>query len=219
MQRLPRMAGIRLLDGDDVEHARTARLVPPHALHARQPGALDLVPDHAGFHDALRIRKIRWRDHRTCKAEDRVVAVIDALDAHHRLPAAPAGVVAGELAERALGHRVAGMHLALEHDLGVRRHRQAVHLALDDFVRRAAMAGRVVVLGKAVADLVAAGEEEQRIVTARDEHWAWLARAPIFLPNLATVLARRDPQADAIRALHHRAVGRAVHPAFVRLAH
>src|SRR2546422_2745546 len=45
---------------------------------------------------------------------------IDALDAHHRLLAAPAGVIAGELAERALGQRVSREHRAFEHDLGER---------------------------------------------------------------------------------------------------
>src|SRR3989449_9855629 len=83
---LLRMAGVGLLDRDDVEHARAARLVDPHAAHAGEAGALDLVPDHAGLHDALGVREVRRRQHRAGEAEDRVVAVIDALDAHHRLP-------------------------------------------------------------------------------------------------------------------------------------
>ena len=75
----------------------------------------------------------------------------------YRLRGAPARVVAGELAERSLGRGLARMQRALEHDLGVRRHRQAVELALDHLVGLAAMPGRVVVLRKPEADLVAAG--------------------------------------------------------------
>src|SRR6266404_7587725 len=138
-RRLLRVAGVGLLDRDDVEHARAARLVHPHAAHAGEAGALDLVPDHAGLHDALGVRKVGGWHHRTGEAEDRVVAVIDALDAHHRLLAAPAGVIAGELAERTLRSRLIRMHRAFEHDLVMRRHRQAMELAFDDVVRRAAM--------------------------------------------------------------------------------
>src|SRR5437016_8197350 len=159
-RRLLRMAGVGLLDRDDVEHARAARLVHPHAAHAGEAGALDLVPDHARLHDALGVREVRRRQHRAGEAEDRVVAVIDALDAHHRLRAAPAGVIAGELAERALGQRVCRVHRAFEHDLGVRRHRQAVPLRFGDLVRRTAMPGRVVVFRQAEADLVAAGDRK-----------------------------------------------------------
>ena len=77
------MAGIGLLDGDDVEHARAAEFVHPHAGDAGQSGALDLVPDHAGLHHAFAEGEVRRRAHRRGDAEDRVVAVIDALDLDH----------------------------------------------------------------------------------------------------------------------------------------
>src|SRR5204863_1579923 len=102
-RRLLRVAGERLLDRDDVEHARAAGFVHPDAFHAAEAGALDFVPDHAGLHYALGIREVRRRHHRAGEAENRIVAVIDALDAHHGLLAAAAGVVAGELAERPFG--------------------------------------------------------------------------------------------------------------------
>src|SRR5205823_14875435 len=89
----------------------------------------------------------------------------------------------------------------------------------DHVIRRAAMPGSVVVFGEAVADLVAAGEKQQRIVPAGNQHRTGLARAPVFLADLAAVLARRDPQADAIGTLHHRAIGAAVDPALLRVAH
>src|SRR5215831_4811270 len=84
-------------------------------------------------------------------------------------------------------------HVALDHDLGMRRHRQPVHLARDHVVRRAAMAGRVVEFGQPEPELVAAGEEEQRIVPAADQHRARLAGAEILLADLPAMLARRDP--------------------------
>jgi hypothetical protein len=145
--------------------------------------------------------------------------VVDALDAHHRLLAAAAGVIAGELAERPLGRGLARMHRAFEDDLGMRRHRQAVELALDHVVRRAAVAGGVIIFGKPVTDLVAPGEEEQRIVAAADEHRARLAALEVLLPDRAPVLARRDPQSHAIGPLHHRAIRAAVDPVLFGVAH
>src|SRR4051812_6194493 len=206
------MTGVGLLDRDDVEHACAAWLVHPDALHTGQARALDLVPDHSRLHDALRIRKVRGRHHRAREPEDRIVAMVDALDAYDRLLRATAGVVAGELAERTFGHGLAGMHRAFQHDFGVRRHRQAVELALDDVIRRAAMARGVVVFRKAEADLVAACEKEQRIVAAGDEYRARLPLLPIFLADLTAVLARRDPQAHLVGPLHHRSIGAAVDP-------
>ena len=61
---LPRVPRIGLPDRDHVEHARAARFVAPHGFHVGKSRALHLIPDHAGFHDALRIREIRRRFHR-----------------------------------------------------------------------------------------------------------------------------------------------------------
>ena len=68
---------------------------------AGEAGALDLVPDHAGLHHAFGEREVGRRLHRRGDRQDRIVAVIDALDVHQRLRARRRGVVAGELAERA----------------------------------------------------------------------------------------------------------------------
>src|SRR3954470_5800395 len=140
------MAGERLLDGDDVEHARATCFVHPHAFHPGETRALHFIPDHAGLHHALGVRKVGWWHHRAGEAEDRLVAVIDALDPHYGLFPAAAGVVAGEFAHRAFGHRLARMHRAFEHDLRMCRHRQTVDLTLNDVVRRPAMTGGIVVL-------------------------------------------------------------------------
>src|SRR5262245_8829733 len=157
--RLARMAGIGLLDGDDVEHARAAEFVHPHAGDPGQARALDLVPDHAGLHHAFAEGEIGRRAHRRGDAEDRIVAIIDALDLHQRLLARARGVITRELAERSFLRLHVLDHLAFEHDLGMRRHRQTVKLAQHDLVRLTAVAAGIVVFAKAELELVAAGEE------------------------------------------------------------
>src|SRR5205823_162892 len=51
------------------------------------------------------------------------------------------------------------------------------------------------------------------------EYRAGLALPEIFLADLTTVLARRHPQAHAVRSVDHRAVGAAVHPVLFGVAH
>src|SRR2546422_861338 len=63
------------------------------------------------------------------------------------------------------------------------------------------------------------GQARPRIVAAADQHRAGLALLEILLADLAPVLAGRDPQPDLVRAVHHRAVGAAVHPVLLRVAH
>ena len=54
---------------------------------------------------------------------------------------------------------------------------------------------------------------------ARDQHRAGLAGAEVLLADLPSVLARRDPERDVIPVLHHGAVGSAVDPVRVWVAH
>src|SRR5262249_59751840 len=115
------MAGIGLPDGDDVEHARAAKFVHPYAGDPGQPCALDLVPDHARLHHAFAEGKIRRRTHRRGDAEDRIVAVIDALDFDQRLLARARGVIPSELAEWSFPRLDVLDHLSFEHDLGMSR--------------------------------------------------------------------------------------------------
>src|SRR5260221_9962719 len=112
---LARMAGIGLLDGDDVEHARAAEFVHPHAGDAGQSRALDLAPDHAGLHHAFAEGEIRRRAHRRGDTEDRIVAVVDTLDLDQRLVARARGVITRELPERSFLRRDVLHHLAFEH--------------------------------------------------------------------------------------------------------
>ena len=67
--------------------------------------------------------------------------------------------------------------------------------------------------------LVAAGEEQERVVPAGDQHRAGFAGLEIFLADLAAVLAGRNPDRDVVLVLHHGAIGGAVDPVLLRVAH
>jgi hypothetical protein len=56
-------------------------------------------------------------------------------------------------------------------------------------------------------------------VAAADQHRAGFVLLEVLLADLPAVLSRRHPQADAVRAVHHRPVGAAVHPVLFRVAH
>src|SRR5262245_33991771 len=158
------MAGISLLDGDDVEHACAAEFVHPHAVDPGESRALDLVPDHSRLHHAFAEREVGRRAHRRGDAEDWIVAVVNAPDLDQRLLARTRGVITCELPEWSFS-RLDGLdHLALEHDLSVGRHGKAMELARQDLVRLAAMAAGIVVFAQPELELVAPGKEQQRIV-------------------------------------------------------
>ena len=98
-------------------------------------------------------------------------------------------------------------------------HRQAIKLTEHDLVRLATVPAGIVVFAEAKFEFVATSKEQQRIVSAGDEHRTRFAGAEIFLSDLAAVLAWRDPQRDVVLVLHHGAVGPAVDPVRVRITH
>ena len=101
----------------------------------------------------------------------------------------------------------------------MRRHRQAVDFARHHLVRLAAVAGGVVEFRQPVTQLVAAGEKQQRIVTAGDQHRAGLAMRVVLVADLPALLAGRDVDRDVVLVVHHAAIGRGVDPAAVGVAH
>src|SRR5262249_7683732 len=106
-QRLLGMARIGLADRHHGERpALRAIDEAPDALYLGDAGALELVPQHGG---AERQRdEIVGRLERRRAEHDWVVAVVDALDLHHRhFTDGRVGVVAGPLAERAFLRRLA----------------------------------------------------------------------------------------------------------------
>ena len=81
------------------------------------------------------------------------------------------------------------------------------------------MTGGIVVFRQAVAQLVAAGEEQQRIVAAGDQDRAGLAGGIIFVADLPALLAGRNVDRDVVLVVHHAAIGGGVDPAAVGIAH
>ena len=81
------------------------------------------------------------------------------------------------------------------------------------------MAAGVGELGNAVIDLVAGGQEQQRIVADADRHRTGLALLEIFLADDPAVLAGRHPQAQRLLVMDHHPVGADIDPIGIRVLH
>ena len=212
------MAGIELLDGDDVEQPSGAGLVAPYALDAGKPRLLHLVPDHCRLHGAAGVGEVVGRPRRIGEAHDRVVAVVHPADLDGRLVRPVTGVVAHELAERPLGHQFVAVDLAFDGDFGAGRNGQAVDFGLHGFERKAPVAAGVVHLVGAPVDLVVGGEEQQRVLAEADHHRAGLALGEVLFADQPAVFAGRHPNAAGVLVLHHHPVGGGVDPVLLRVA-
>ncbi len=210
------MAGIRLLDRDDVEQAADARFERPDAFHVRQAGFFHPVPKLRGANHSLGKRIVGGRTAGARDAEDRVVAVIYALDAEHRRVFHARAVVAEPLAEGAVGLDVAGMKKAFDGDFRVSGKRQAGDLALDEIVGPPPDAAAVIVFRVAELDGIARGQEQQRILTDAQDDRTGLPLLEIFFHVHAPVLAGgRHEKPDGFLVMHHGAIGAEIQPAFV----
>ena len=125
------MASILLLDGDHDEEG----IVHIDAGDARHARSFELLPQDAALETHRMVR--RARPLRRHVQQDRVVAVVDRLDADDRLLVGVTlgtdRVIARPLAERSFHVRfgLGRRHLALDHDFGVRRDRQAGERSAD----------------------------------------------------------------------------------------
>ena len=97
--------------------------------------------------------------------------------------------------------------------------RQAGHRPLDDLDRRAAHAADDLEFADAVGHFAAAHQEAHRIAATHDHHRHAFAARFVLVANLATVLAGRDVEAERLLVVDHHAVGAAIDPALVRIAH
>ena len=195
------MARISLLDGDYVEHARATEFMHHTPVTPDRPARSTSSQIMPAFITHL----LNEKSDGGCigdAIEDRIVAIIDPLDLDHRLLTRARRIISGEFAERSF-LRDDLDHLAFEHDLGVRGHRQPVQLAQHDLIGLSAMATGIIVFRQPGLQFVAAGKEQQRIVTAADQHRAGLAVPEILLSNLPPMLARRDPDLYVVLILHH----------------
>ena len=109
------------------------------------------------------------------------------------------------------------MEEALDHDLGVRRDRQAGDRRLDDLVRLAADRASEVVLRHAVGDLEARRDEEERLAPDDERDRARLLALEVLVAELAPVLPWRDVDRHVTSVLHLDAIGPDVDPVAVRI--
>src|SRR3989441_3230418 len=215
---LARVTRVALVDRDRVEQARAADLMAPHADDAGDRRGLDVAAETRAPHErAVERLLVGWHVRRR-RENDRVVAVVDGMDAEDGLGALARRVIAGPLAEGSLDLALFGVDPAFHQDLGVRGDREAGDRSLDDAIRRAAHPAGPVVLGRAVGDLGAGRQEKERIATrAEGERHALFAREPL-IAMLPAVLAGRDVEAEPRLVVDHHAVRAEVHPALVRIA-
>ena len=135
---------------------------------------------------------------RRAAEQDRIVAVIDRDDVHHRLVADVAAVIADPFAERSFRLDVAGLHEALDDDLGIGRQRQAGDRRLDHLDRIAADAAdrrRIRRRRRALRSTpsgTTSGRRRRTIATGIGS-----PRAKYLSRMDAAVLAGRDVEADA----------------------
>src|SRR2546425_11729587 len=99
------------------------------------------------------------------------------------------------------------MEEALDHDLGVRRDRQAGDRRLHDFVRLAADRASEVVLRHAVGDLEARRDEEERLAPDDERDRTRLLALGVLLAELAPGVPWRGVDPQVTSGLHLGAVG------------
>ncbi len=212
------MAGILLLDRNHDEEG----VVHIGADDARHACRLELLPQDAAF-EAHRVVR-RAGPLRRHVEEDRIVAVVDRLDADDRLLVGGAlgadRVIAGPFAERAFEPRLdlGRRHLAFDDDLGMGRDRQPRERALDHLDRPAEHAAGAIELGHAERKFGVGEKEQQRIATERRHHRAGLALFPVTLCDQPALLARALPDAEQVALVHLHPVGAHVDVAGLRIA-
>src|SRR5271168_1277467 len=94
-----------------------------------------------------------------------------------------------------------------------------MNLALERLEWDAAVSAGMSKLRNLIIDLIARGEEEQRVVTAADHYRTGLAHLEVFLADQPAMLAWRHPDADRVLIVHMCSIGSDVHPAGVGILH
>src|SRR5262249_48195785 len=133
------------------------------------------------------------------------------------LLAGAAGIVARPLTEGPFHPPVVLTREPLDHDLSMRGDRQAGVLAADRLDRLAAPTAHPLPLPDPHAAPERAGDQEERVTADDDAHGHRLATREVLIPVNATMLARRDVQANVLLVLHHHAVRAGVDPVAVRV--
>ena len=172
------MPGVALPDRHHRKEPRPAHLVAPHAGHVGDARQGELLVDRRRAQEGAVVGQFgRGLDRRGAE-ENRVVAVVERLDLHHRLFPLRAGIVARPLAERPLRQPVARVHKPLDHDLGIRGDGQPRRGADEDLDRLADEAAGDVVLVLAVRDLEPPDHEQSGM---HSRHHGNRARLPALV--------------------------------------
>jgi hypothetical protein len=184
------------------------------------PAAFEIAPDRRR---AERQPEMKARRFQRRRAEQYgIVAMMDGGHLHHRAGARRGGVIAGELAERALrqGFFAHRDEPAFKDDFRMGRNRQPGLRSLAHFDRRAFDRAGEFVFRTAVGQIFEAGDEQCRILAMHDGERTALAAIPVFLgDDRAVPAAMIELHRDLVRAVHLDPVDRGVDPAAVRIAH
>src|SRR6266498_3835558 len=162
------MAEILSLERHDGHQAIAALGWAPDAAHSGYAGLCQLVPDHPGTEiDQKPIILMRRLALRTAQ-NDRIVTMVDPINAHDALFLIAVLIVAHPFAVGALFGKLVRRNETLESDLRLRGNRQPGHLALDDFNGLAAHAARPIELALPIDRTLGAGSQKQQRIGADD---------------------------------------------------
>src|SRR5262250_208363 len=145
-ERLARMTGISLFDGNYIEETADTRLQGPDSFDVRQSGFFYAVPYLGRANHSLRERIIRRRATGTRDAQYRVIAIMDPLNLKYRRIVHPRAIVAKPLAERAVGFDVSRIQKSLDSNFCVGGKWQSGDLTFDQIERPPSNAAAVIVL-------------------------------------------------------------------------
>src|SRR5262245_63182035 len=210
------MAGIALLDGDDDHEAlRWRRQVD--AFDIWHAGLFHAVPHRRGA-QAGTIHAVNRRLERRRAGNNRIVAMVERLDANERLGTLRAGLVARTLAERSFWHRLTGNDFAFDDDFGICRETQSGHRSLDHVDRLTDQTAGPIVFVDAERHSLRSRDVEQRMLAECHRHGKWLAGLHGFLIMNLAVLPGRDIQPDLVFVVQHDAIAADVLDAGFRIA-
>src|SRR5205823_3493541 len=136
------VAVIALLDRNDDERCAAggggSADVTPHSLDIWNVGLVEVIPDCRGAYGNAERNKGRL--HRRRAGENRIIAIIELLDANDRFVGCAVSIVARPLAEGPFRLNLFAWrrNFTFDGDLRCRRDRQPGHVAADDIDRRSA---------------------------------------------------------------------------------
>src|SRR4030095_4019556 len=214
------MAEILSLKRHDGHQAIAALGWTPDAAHSGYAGLFQLVPDHPGTEiDQKPIILMRRLALRTAQ-NDRIVTMVDPINAHDTLFLIAVLIVSHPFAVGAFFIKLVRRNETFESDLGLGRNRQTGDLAVDDFNGLAAHASCPIELALAVDRTLGARSQKQQRVGADDgDQRAGLSALHIFFLDDAAMVRWRGADADTVLVEYLVAIGADVDTAGVGIAH